>query len=53
MKRLCHLGILKEGFLRIIKSSYANKKKFIKDKGCVSDFRQINISIAKINFASP
>ena len=48
MKRLCHLGVLKEGF-----SAYSSPvmliRKLIKDKRCVSDLRCVNTRISKMN----
>ena len=51
MKRLCSLGILKEGF-----SPYSNpvmliSRKLIKDKRVVTDLRHLNVRIAKNNLA--
>ena len=53
MKRLCCLGILKEGF-----SAYSNlvmliSRKVIQDKRVVTDFRHLNMRIAKNNLAYP
>ena len=53
MKRLCYLGILKEGF-----SSYSSlvmliSRKLTKDKRVVTDFRHLNVRIAKNNLAYP
>ena len=53
MKRLCYLGILKEGF-----SAYANpvmliRRKITMDKWVVTDFRHLNIKIAKSNSVYP
>ena len=53
MKILCYLGILKEGF-----SPYSSPVMFIthkltQDKRVVTDFRHLNISIAKNNLAYP
>ena len=53
MKRLCCLGILKEGF-----SSYSSpvmliSRKLTKDKRIVTDFRHLNVRIAKNNIAYP
>ena len=51
MKQLCYLGILKEGF-----SAYSNpvmliSRKMTKDKRVVTDFRHLNMWIAKNNLA--
>ena len=53
MKHLCHLGILKEGF-----SSYSSQvmlisHKLTQDKRVVTDFRHLNVRIAKNNLAYP
>ena len=53
MKRLCYLGILKEGF-----SAYSNpvmlvSRKMTKDKRVMTDFRHLNMRIAKNNLAYP
>ena len=50
MKRLCYLGILKEGF-----SAYSNpvmliSRNLTKDKRIVTDFRHLNVRIAKNSF---
>ena len=53
MKRLCYLGILKEGF-----SAYSNpvmliSRKLMQDKRVVTDFRHLNMRIAKNNLVYP
>ena len=53
MKRMCYLGILKEGF-----SAYSNpvmliNRKVTKDKRVVKAFRNLNVGIAKNNLAYP
>ena len=53
MKRLCYMGILKEGF-----SAYSGwvmliSRKLTKDKRVVTDFRHLNVRIAKYNLAYP
>ena len=53
MQRLCYLGILKEGF-----SSYSSpvlliNRKVTEGKRVVTDFRHLNIRIAKNNLAYP
>ena len=53
MKRLCYLGILKEGF-----SAYSNpvmliSRKMTQDKRVVTDFRHLNMRIAENNLAYP
>ena len=53
MKRLCYLGILKEGFSPYSSPVMLIKRKLIKDKGVVTDFRHLNVKIAKNNLAYP
>ena len=53
MKRLCYMGISKEGF-----SAYSNlvmliSRKLINDKRVVTDIRHLNVRIAKNNLAYP
>ena len=53
MKQLCYSGILKEGF-----SAYSNlvmliSRKVTQDKRVVTDFRHLNVRIAKPNLAYP
>ena len=53
MKRLCYIGMLKEGF-----SAYSNlvmliSRKLTKDKRVVTDFRHLNVRIVKNNLAYP
>ena len=53
MKQLCYMAILKEGF-----SSYSSPVmlisiKLTKDKRLVTDFRHLNVRIAKNNFTYP
>ena len=53
MKRLCYMGILKEGF-----SSYSSPvmlitRKLTKDKRVLTDFRHLNVRTAKNNLAYP
>ena len=42
MKRLCHLGILKEGFEAYCSPVMLVNRKLAMDKRCVSDFSQVN-----------
>ena len=51
MKRLCYLGILKEGFLACSSLVMLISRKVTKDKGVVTDFRHLNMQIAKNNLA--
>ena len=53
MKRLCHLGILKEGFLAYSSPVMLISRKVTKDKRVVTDFRHLNVKIAKNNLAYP
>ena len=51
MKRLCYLGILKEGFSGYLSSVMLVRRKMTKDKRVVTDFRHLNMRIAKNNLA--
>ena len=53
MKRLCYLGILKEGFSPYSSWVMLIKRKLTKDRRVVTDFRHLNVRIAKNNLASP
>ena len=53
MKRLCYLGILKEGFSAYSSSVMLISRKVMKDKPVVTDFRCLNVRIAKNNIAYP
>ena len=53
MKRLCYLSILKEGFSAFSSPVMLISRKLTKDKRVVTDFRCLNIRIAKNNFAYP
>ena len=53
IKRLCYLGILKEGFLPYSSLVMLISRKFTKDKREITDFRHLNIRIAKNNLAYP
>ena len=53
MKRLCYLGILKEGFLAYSSPVMLISQKVTKDKRVVTDFRHLNMRIAKNNLAYP
>ena len=53
MKRLCYMGILKEGFLAYSSPVILISRKLIKDKRVVTDFRHLNVRIAKNNLAYP
>ena len=53
MKRLCYLGILKEGFSAYSSPVMLISRKMTKDKRVVMDFRHLNMWIAKNNLAYP
>ena len=51
MKRLCYLGILKEGFSTYSSPVMLIRRKLTQDKRVVTDFRHLNTRIAKNNLA--
>ena len=53
MKRLCYLGILKEGVLAYSSPAMLVSRKMTKDKRVLTDFRHLNMRIAKNNLAYP
>ena len=53
MRHLCHLGILKEGFSAYSNPVMLNSRKVMQDKRVVTDFRHLNVRIAKNNLAYP
>ena len=53
MKLLCYLGILKEGFSACSSPVMLISRKVTQDKRVVTDFRHLNIKIAKNNPAFP
>ena len=53
MKRLCYLGILKEGFSPYSSLVILISRNLTKDKGVVTDFRHLNVRIVKNNLAYP
>ena len=53
MKRLCYLGILKEGFSTYSSPVMLISQKLTQDKRVVTDFRHLNMRIAKNNLAYP
>ena len=53
MKRLYYLSILKEGFSAYSSPIMLVSRKMTKDKGVVTDFRHLNMRIAKNNLAYP
>ena len=53
MKCLCYLGILKEGFSTYSSPVMLISRKLTQDKRVVTDFRHLNVRIAKNNLAYP
>ena len=53
MKRLCYMGISKEGFSAYSSLVMLTSRKLTKDKRVVTDFRHLNVRIAKNNLAYP
>ena len=53
MKRLCYMGILKEGFSAYSSPVMLISRKLTKDIRVVMDFRHLNVRIAKNNLAYP
>ena len=53
MKRLCYMGILNEGFLAYSSPVMLISRTLRKDKRVVTDFRHLNVRIAKNNLAYP
>ena len=53
MKRLCYMGILKEGLSVYSSPVMLISRKLTKDKRVVTDFRQLNVRIAKNHLAYP
>ena len=53
MKRLCYLGILKEGFSAYSSPVMLISRKLTKDKRVVMDFRHLNVHIIKNKSAYP
>ena len=53
MKRLCYLGILKEGFSAYSSPVMPISRKWMQDKRVMTDFRYLNMRIAKNNLAYP
>ena len=53
MKQLCYIGILKEGFSAYSSPVMLISRKLTKDKRVVTDFRHLNVRIAKNNLAYP
>ena len=51
MKRLCYMDILKEGFSAYSSPVMLISRKLTKDKRVVTDFRHLNVRIAKNNLA--
>ena len=53
MKRLCYLGILKEGFSAYSSPVMLISRKMTQEKRVVTNFRHLNMRIAKNNLAYP
>ena len=53
MKRLCYLGILKEGFSAYSSPVMLISREMTKDKRVVTDFRHLNMCIIKNNLVYP
>ena len=53
IKRLCYLGILKEGFSAYSSPVMLVSRKLTQDKRVVTDFRHLNMRIAKNNLVYP
>ena len=53
MKRLCYLGILKEGFSAYSSPVMLISRKVTKDRRVVTGFKHLNVRIAKSNLAYP
>ena len=53
MKRLCYMGILKERFSAYSSLVMLISRKLTKDRRVVTDFRHLNVRIAKNNLAYP
>ena len=53
MKRLCYMGILREGFSAYSSPVMLISRNLMQDKRVVTDFRHLNMRIAKNNLAYP
>ena len=53
MKRLCYMGILKEGVSAYSSPVMLISRKLTKDKSIVTDFRHLKVRIAKNSLAYP
>ena len=53
MKRLCYLGIVKEGFSAYSSLIMLISRKVTQDKRAVTDFRHLNMTVAENNLAYP
>ena len=53
MKRLCYLGILKEGVSAYSSPVLLLSRKVTEDKRALTDFRHLNVRIAKNNLTYP
>ena len=53
MKQLCYMGILREGFSAYSSTVMLISRRLTKDKRVVTDFRHLNMRLAKNNLAYP
>ena len=53
MKRICYLGIIKEGFSAYSSPVVLISRKLTQDQRVMTDFRHLNMRIAKNNLAYP
>ena len=53
MKQLCYMGIPKEGFSAYCSPVMLISRKLTKDKRVLTDFKHLNVRIAKNNLAYP
>ena len=53
MKHLCYLGIPKEGFSAYLSPVMLISRKVMQGKRVITDFRHLNVRIAKNNLAYP
>ena len=53
MKRLCYLGIIKKGFSAYSSQVMVISRKVMKDRRIRTDFKHLNVRIAKNNLAYP
>ena len=53
MKRLCHMGVSREGFSAYSSPVMLISRMLTNDKRVVTDFRHLNVRIAKNNLVYP